>query len=211
MRYQLKPLPYDYSALEPIISSQIVTLHHDKHQNAYVNGANQALEKLEKARTGEIEISVKAVTKELSFNLNGVILHELFWDTMQAPSVDNSSSDDNASTSYNAPTSNNAPTGKIADAITKNFGNFEAFKKEFAEGAKTVEGSGWMLLLCTPSGEMITNPVEKHNIFGINGYKPILALDVWEHAYYLDYMNDRGAFVDKWWDLVNWSAVERLM
>ena len=190
IKFELKPLPYAYDALQPVISKRILELHHGKHHAGYVAWANAAAEKLEKARKGELEIDVKAILRDLSFNLNGHLLHELFWENMKAPEE------------------NNKPAGRVADAIDKNFSSFDAFKKQFSAAAKSVEGSGWAVLASDGEGTLYIVQVEKHNVNHIMGCKPLLALDVWEHAYYLDYLNDRGAFVEKWWGVVNWKDVE---
>lgn len=190
MRYTQSILPYAYDALEPIISKEVMMLHHDKHHAAYVAGANAALEKLEKNRAGEMEIDIKAVLRDLSFHANGHLLHELFWKIMQPQQE------------------NNKPTGKIAQAINDSFSTFEAFQKQFAATAKSVEGSGWAVLAASPEKELVLLSVEKHNLLHIAGYHPVLALDVWEHAYYLDYKNDRGTYVDQWFSLINWNEVE---
>lgn len=163
----INPLPYAYDALEPIISKQIMELHHDKHYAAYVNNFNLALEQ------GKVS----------SFNYNGAVMHDLFWNNMRAP-VEN----------------NLPPEGMFPD--------FEKFKAEFSTAAATVEGSGWAVLWKTENGLMI-GQLEKHNLLGMNGAVPVLALDVWEHAYYLDYLNDRKSYVEKWWDLVNWDDVKK--
>lgn len=191
MRYELPALPYAYNALEPVISAEIMMLHHDKHHAAYVNGANAALEKLEKARSGEQEIDIKAVLRDLSFNVNGHILHEMFWETMRAPQ------------------DNNMPGADVSALLDKNFGSFEAFQKQFSAAAKAVEGSGWALLVSDHLQNLLMIQIEKQNLMNIAGYTPILGIDVWEHAYYLDYKNDRAAFVDAWWRVVNWDAVVR--
>jgi Fe-Mn family superoxide dismutase len=107
------------------------------------------------------------------------------------------------------PEENNKPGGKIADLINKNFGSFEAFKKEFGNAAKTVEGSGWAILVKDEENNLYVIQVEKHNLMHIAEFKPLLVLDVWEHAYYLDYLNDRGKYVDSWWKVVNWDDVEK--
>lgn len=189
-RYQISPLPYDYSALEPIISKEILELHHDKHHQAYVDGANKALELLEKSREG-LEINYKAVIRDLSFNLNGHLLHELYWQNMQ-PRKDN-----------------NQPSEKLGNILNENFGNYEAFKKEFIEAGKSVEGAGWVALMKGPSEKLIITQIQNHNLLGINGFIPILVNDVWEHSYYLDYKNDRATYLTKWWDIVNWNDVEK--
>ncbi|MHC1716820.1 MAG: superoxide dismutase [Candidatus Dojkabacteria bacterium] len=191
IRYTLSPLPYEYTALEPVISKQIMELHHDKHHQAYINGANTALELLEKARTEDMEINIKAVMRDLSFNLNGHLLHELFWQNLRP---------------Y---TENNMPDKELEDIISSNFSSFDAFKKEFTEAGKTVEGSGWVALLKDTKNNLIIMQIQNHNLLGINGFTPILVNDVWEHAYYLDYKNDRGAYFEKWWNIVNWEDVKK--
>lgn len=187
----LPELDYDYKDLEPVISARIMELHHSIHHAGYVNGANAALELLAKARSGEVEINIKAVMKDLSFNLNGHLLHETFWKVIRKP------------------TENNLPEGKIKEAIDKNFGSVAAFMKEFGDAAKSVEGSGWAALMVDQEGSMLVTQIEKHNLMSIVGYKCILCLDVWEHAYYLVYENRRGEYVDNFWKIVNWNEVEK--
>ncbi len=189
IQYSLPDLPYAYDALEPVISKEIMQLHHDKHHLAYVNGANAALEQLEKARKGETEINIKAVMRDLSFNLNGHLMHEIFWENMRAPKEDN------------------MPEGEVLSLIEKNFDSFDAFRKEYSEAAKAVEGSGWVVLMKDEKKNLFIGQLEKHNLLGINGFTPVLVNDVWEHAYYLDYKNDRGAYVEAWWKVVNWENV----
>jgi Fe-Mn family superoxide dismutase len=176
------PLPYAYEELEPVISRKIMELHHDKHYTAYVNGANGALEKIEKNRE---------VMRDFSFNYNGAKLHELFFDNLRKARE------------------NNLPTGKILEAINLNFGSFENFQKEFSQAAVSVEGSGWAVLWKDEDNNLTIGQLEKHNLLGMNDMKPILVLDVWEHAYYLDYLNDRKTFVDNFWKIINWDDVEK--
>jgi Fe-Mn family superoxide dismutase len=191
-KFELPQLPYKYDALEPTISKQIMTLHHDKHHAAYVNGANVALEKLEKFRKGEMEIDIKAVLRDLTFNANGHILHSIFWPNMQSP------------------VENNKPGGKIADLINKDFVSFESFKKEFGTAAKTVEGSGWAVLGLEPeTKQLMVMQIEKHNLSHIANMKILLVLDVWEHSYYLTYLSDRAKYVDNWWQVANWEDVNK--
>jgi len=193
-RYELPPLPYSYDALEPVLSKDILTFHHDKHHLAYVNGANTAIEKLEKYLNGqESSLDVRAVSRDFEFNYGGHILHTLYWLNM-------------------APTGKGggSPGGQIADAINKNFGSFEKFKKVFGDAAKLVEGVGWAMLALDPvTGDLKITQVEKHNSVITMNLVPLLACDVFEHAYYLQYKNDRGSYVDKWWDVVNWDDVEK--
>ena len=186
----LPELPYDYKALEPVISAKIMQLHHDKHHLAYVNGANAAIEKLNKYQNEGVEINVRETLRDLSFNYNGYKLHEIFWNNMRAP-VDN-----------------NKPSPKMEAAIKSTFGSGEAFRKEFSAAAIGVEGSGWAVLSGCEDG-LVIHQLEKHNLLGLVDSKALLVLDVWEHAYYLDYMNDRKSYVEKWWSVVNWDNVEQ--
>lgn len=192
-RIELPSLPYAYNALSPVISEEIMTLHHTRHHLAYVTGANAAMDKLEKARAGEgFEIDHKATMRDLSFHLSGHKLHSIFWANMQSPKE------------------NNLPTGTIAEAIDLQFGSFDSFKTEFAAAAKSVEGSGWAVLI-KDDEDLHVMQVQNHNLLSVIDSKVILALDVWEHAYYLDYKNDRAAYVDKWFSLVNWDNVSSLL
>lgn len=192
IKYTLPPLPYKYDALVPYISEKIMTLHHDKHHQTYVNGANAALEKLEKARAGELQIDVRAVLRDYSFNVDGHILHSLFWPNM-AP----------------AGKGGGMPGGKLADKINKDFGSFDKFKAQFSDAAKTVEGVGWALLLYDSwTDQLVLTQIEKQNLMHLAEMPILLGLDVFEHAYYLDYLNDRGKYVDNWWNVANWSDVD---
>jgi superoxide dismutase, Fe-Mn family len=186
--YKLPDLPYGYKDLEPYISAEILTLHHDKHHAAYVNAANALLDKIQDAREKNAELDYKSVLKSLSFNVGGHILHKTFWENM-AP----------------ANSGKNKPSGTIFKAIEKEFGSFERFKIEFSETAKSVEGSGWAVL----DENLSIMQVEKHNVNIIPGQKILLCLDVWEHAYYLDYKNDKAKFIENWWNVVNWGEVEK--
>ena len=177
--------------MQSAISKEIMTLHHDKHHLAYVNGANTALEKLEKFRKGEMEIDFKATLRDLSFNLAGHNLHSMFWPNME-------------------PNKGGNPGGKITDQINKDFGNFAAFTKEFSSAAKTVEGNDWSVLAFDMNTQQLfVVQLEKHNLQAIPGLRPLLVLDVWEHSYYLQYLNDRAKYVDTWWNVVNWDDVEK--
>lgn len=177
----LPQLPYEYDALEPNLSKQIVELHHDKHQASYVNGANLVIDKPIKSRE---------TMRDFSFNYDGAILHEMYWMNMRRPKQ------------------GNLPEGEILKAIEKDFGNFDNFQKEFTVAATSVEGSGWAVLWKTDNGLTI-GQLEKHNLLGLNGAKPILVCDVWEHSYYLQYQNNRAEYINQWWDLVNWDDVEK--
>jgi len=191
-KYTLPPLPYGYNALEPYISAEIMTLHHTKHHQAYVNGANAALDRLEKQRKGENPENVRGILRDLSFNLSGHKLHEVFWPNM-AP----------------AGRGGGKPGGTLADQINRDFGSFEAFKAQFSDAAKNVEAVGWAVLTYDREAEaLLIYQVEKQNFMHPPELPLILTLDVWEHAYYLQYKNDRASYVDAWWNVVNWSDVD---
>ncbi|MEM2024649.1 MAG: superoxide dismutase, partial [Candidatus Caldarchaeum sp.] len=167
-KYVLPPLPYAYNALEPYISAEIMTLHHTKHHQAYVNGANAALERLEKQRKGENPENVRGILRDLSFNLSGHKLHAVFWPNM-APSGKGGGK----------------PGGSIADQINKDFGDFESFKKQFSDAAKNVEAVGWAVLTYDAESEtLVIYQVEKQNFMHPPDLPLLLTLDVWEHAYY---------------------------
>jgi Fe-Mn family superoxide dismutase len=192
-KYELPPLPYSYEALEPYISREIMTLHHTKHHQAYVTGANAALERLEKQRKGENPENVRGILRDLSFNLSGHKLHAVFWPNM-AP----------------AGKGGGTPGGRLADQINRDFGSFEAFKKQFSDAAKNVEAVGWAILTYdAESDTLLIYQVEKQNFMHPPDLPLILTLDVWEHAYYLQYKNDRASYVDNWWNVVNWDDAEK--
>jgi len=191
--FTLPKLPYDYTALAPYISEQQLKLHHDKHHQAYVNGANAIFEKLDKTRTENTDADMKALMKELSFNVGGHLLHTTFWENM-AP----------------AGKGGGKPGGAVADMIDMGFGSFERFKKEFTMAATSTEGSGWAALAIHPCiGRPLIMQIEKHNVNVYPTFNILMVLDVWEHAYYLDYKNERPKFVEAFWNLVNWDQVNK--
>jgi Fe-Mn family superoxide dismutase len=191
--FTLPKLPYDYNALAPHMSEEQLKLHHDKHHQAYVNGANAAFEKLEKARKENADIDAKAVLKDLSFNIGGHLLHSIFWENL-AP----------------AGKGGGQPGGAIADAINKEFGSFERFKKEFSAAASTTEGSGWAALAMHPCiGRPIIMQIEKHNVNVYPTYSILMVMDVWEHAYYVDYQNQRPKYIEAFWNIVNWDQIDK--
>jgi Fe-Mn family superoxide dismutase len=191
--YSLPELPYAYDALAPQISEAQLRLHHDKHHAAYVNGANAILEKLGKARQAEKDVDMKATLKELSFQVGGHKLHSLFWKNL-AP----------------ANKTGKEPEGSLADALVKEFGSIERFKKEFTLAANSTEGSGWAALAwCSHTQRLLLMQIEKHNVNVIPAYKILMVLDVWEHAYYLDYKNERARFTEAFWNIVNWEEVNK--
>jgi Fe-Mn family superoxide dismutase len=190
--YTLPKLPYDYPALAPYISEEQLKIHHQKHHQAYVNGANALFEKLDKARKENTDLDMKATLKELSFHIGGFKLHNLFWENL-APAGKGGGG---------------APKGDLAKAITGEFSTLERFKKEFTQAAASAEGSGWAALtFCRKTRRPLVVQIEKHNVNVIPGFDILMVLDVWEHAYYLDYKNDRAKFADAFWNIVNWDAV----
>lgn len=191
--YSLPKLPYEYKDLEPYISEEQLKIHHSKHHQAYVNGANAILEKLDKARKEDTALDIRATLKELSFNIGGHLLHSLFWGNL-------------------APTGKGGgkPGGVFGEMVEKEFGNFERFKKEFTQAAIGVEGSGWAALtFCKQTNRPIIMQIEKHNTNIYPMFRILMVLDVFEHAYYLDYKNERAKFVDAFWNIVNWGEVNK--
>jgi len=190
--YTLPELSYDYGALEPHISGRIMELHHSKHHQAYVTGANTALEQLEEARAKGDFSSINQIEKNLAFNLGGHVNHTAFWANLSPEGGE--------------------PEGDLAAAIDEQFGSFDAFKKHFAAVAAGVQGSGWAILAWDSIGSklIIVQLYDQQGNIPM-GLTPIVLLDVWEHAYYLDYQNVRADYVAAWWNIVNWKdAGERL-
>jgi Fe-Mn family superoxide dismutase len=193
--YVLPKLPYDYGDLQPYMSKEQLTIHHGKHHQAYVNGANAILQKFDKSRKESTDLDIKAILKELSFNIGGNLLHSLFWNNLAPPKK-----------------AGGKPDGVLEEAIDKEFGSFDRFKKEFSQAASSVEGSGWAALtICKQTKRPLIMQVEKHNTNVYPGFHILMVLDVFEHAYYIDYKNDRAKYVEAFWNIVNWSKVkERL-
>ncbi len=191
--YVLPKLPYDYDALQPHMSKEQLTIHHDKHHQAYVTGANNIFQKLDKARKENTDIDMKSTLKELSFNIGGHLLHSTYW-TNLAP----------------AGKGGGKPGGTLADTIDKEYGNFDRFKKEFTQAATSVEGSGWAALTIDKQTKRpIIMQIEKHNTNIYPTFKILMLIDVFEHAYYIDYKNDRTKFVETYWNIVNWNEINK--
>lgn len=189
-KYVLPELPYAYDALEPHISAEIMELHHSKHHQNYVNGANAALEKLEAARKdGSIAAVVTALSKDLAFNLGGHTNHSLFWANL-------------------GPNGGGKPTGALAAAIDADFGSFEEFQKHFAAAALGLQGSGWAVLAYDKIGErlVIEQMTDQQGNLSID-LVPLLLLDMWEHAFYLQYKNVKADYVAAVWNVFNWDEV----
>ncbi len=189
--YTLPELPYDYAALEPHISGKIMQLHHDKHHQAYVTGANTALDALAEARDSGNLANVNKLEKDLAFNVGGHVNHTIFWNNL-------------------SPEGGERPEGELAAAIDEFFGDFEKFQAHFTATAMGVQGSGWAVLAWDTLGQR-ANVVQLFDQQGNlpAGTVPLLMLDVWEHAYYLDYLNVRADYVKAFWNIANWADVAK--
>jgi len=186
-QYTLPDLPYDYAALEPHISGEIMQLHHDKHHAAYVGGANTALEKMAEAREKESFDTVNLLEKNLAFNLGGHVNHSVFWPNM-------------------SPDGGDKPDGELGSAIDEYFGSFDGFRGQFAAAAAGLQGSGWSMLVWDTLGQRL-NIMQ---LFDQQGNLPaaqipIVLLDMWEHAFYLQYRNVKADYIKAWWNVVNWA------
>lgn len=190
--YSLPRLPYAFNELAPHISEQQLKIHYEKHHQAYVNGANSLLEKMDNARKQDTELDMKSLLKELSFNVGGFLLHSLFWENLAPESK-----------------TGKEPTGEIAEMIKREFGSFERFKTEFTKAALTVEGSGWAALAyCQKTKRPILMQIEKHNVNIYLAFKILMVLDMFEHAYYIDYKNDKAKYADVFWNIVDWGKIQ---
>jgi Fe-Mn family superoxide dismutase len=191
-KYQLPPLPYGYTALEPLYDEETLRIHHTRHHAAYVKGLNEALDKLAEARKSADYASIQLLSQLVAFHGSGHILHTLFWHSM-------------------SPDKPEIPAS-LSDALTDSFGSVESARQQFAAATKKVEGSGWGLLVYEPLAEkLLVLQCEKHQNLTMWNTIPLLVCDVWEHAYYLKYQNDRPAWVDNFMKLVNWPfAAARL-
>lgn len=189
--HRLPPLPYPYDALEPVISADLLRIHHDRHHLAYVEGLNRAEVELVEARQRGDFALVKHWERDLAFHGSGHILHSIYWAVM-------------------TPFGGGQPGPLTREKIIAYFGNVAAFREQFSAAAADVEASGWAVLVWQPAwGRLEILTAEKHQDLTQWGGLPILVLDVWEHAYYLDYQNRRRDYVNAWWRLVNWDEVER--
>lgn len=189
MTYTLPDLDYDYGALEPYISGEIMELHHDKHHANYVKGANTALEQLAEQREKGDFGAINKLEKDLAFNLGGHINHSVFWKNL-------------------SPDGGGEPDGEIGSAIDEFFGSFAAFKTQFNAAANGLQGSGWAVLAYDTLGKRLNlNQLydQQNNLPAAQ--IPLLQLDMWEHAFYLQYKNVKGEYVEAWWNVVNWADV----
>jgi Fe-Mn family superoxide dismutase len=188
-QYTLPDLPYDYAALEPHISGKIMELHHDKHHATYVAGANTALEKLAEAREKDDFAAVNLHEKNLAFHLGGHTNHTVFWNNL-------------------SPEGGGQPDGELAAAIKDQFGSFEAFQAQFGANANAIQGSGWSVLAWDSIGQRLAifQLFDQQGNIPV-GIIPLLMLDMWEHAFYLDYLNVKADYVKAFWNIANWQDV----
>ncbi len=187
--YVLPDLDYDFAALEPHISGRIMQLHHGQHHKAYVTKANETLTQLEEARAEKDFKSIGALEKSLAFNVSGHVLHSIFWKNL-------------------VPGGGDAPAGDLARLVTRDFGNFASFKSQLTETAATLQGSGWAALVYEPLAKrLVTCQIQDHQSNVTQGGVPLMVIDAWEHAYYLQYENRKGEFFKAVWELWNWDDV----
>jgi Fe-Mn family superoxide dismutase len=188
-RYVLPDLDYDYGALEPHLSGEIMQLHHDKHHRAYVDGANATIERIIDARRRHDFANIPALERKLAFNVSGHVLHSLFWKNL-------------------SPHGGGAPAGALGDAIARDFGSFDTFKQQLSEAAGTVMGSGWGALVWDPVTQRLgTTQIHDHQSEVTQGGIPLLVIDAWEHAYYLQYRTDKKSYLHALWNLWSWHDV----
>jgi superoxide dismutase, Fe-Mn family len=185
--YTLPDLPYDYGALEPHISGEIMQLHHDKHHNTYVTALNEVLEKLASAREKGDFGAIVGMEKTLSFNLGGHLNHSVFWKNL-------------------SPDGGDKPDGELAAAINESFGSFDGFQAHFTSAATTIQGSGWAILAWDTLGQSlhIVQLYDQQANVPVC-MVPIVMVDMWEHAFYLQYKNVKPDYVKAWWNVVNWA------
>jgi superoxide dismutase, Fe-Mn family len=188
-RYVLPDLPYDYSALEPHLIGKVMELHHDKHHRKYVEAANEGIEQLLEARSKENYDAIGPIEKRVAFNVSGHVLHSLFWQNL-------------------SPDGGGQPSGPLLDALVRDFGSFERFKKQLTHLASTVMGSGWAALVFDPVIRRLgTTQIHDHQSDVSQGSVPLLVLDAWEHAYYLQYQTEKDKYFSAVWNLWNWDDV----
>ena len=189
--YSLPDLPYDYAALEPHYSAQVLQLHHGKHHAAYVTGANKTLDKLAEARSKGDFAAINLLQKNLAFHLSGHVMHSLLWKNM-------------------TPKGGGQPDGELGAAIKEFFGSFDGFKNQVTEAATNIQGSGWGALAWEPLGQRLyIEQIYDHQGNVGQGGVNLLVFDAWEHAFYLQYLNVKADYVKALWNIVNWDDVTR--
>jgi Fe-Mn family superoxide dismutase len=189
--YTLPDLTYDPASLEPHLSARIVDLHHGKHHASYVAAANTTLDKIDEATAAERWADLPGLERTLAFNLGGHVLHTMYWTNL-------------------SPHGGGEPTGALRTDIDNTFGGFAAFKAYFSQATITVQGSGWSILGYEPlGGRLVVQQLVTHHDSHLLGTVPLLAIDAWEHAYYLQYANMRADYVSAMWNVINWTDVAR--
>lgn len=189
--YTLPVLGYQFDALEPSYSADLLELHYSKHHKAYVDGANSTRKKLAKARRDREFEQINQLQKNLAFNVSGHILHSIFWRNM-------------------SPQEGDSIPSRLEKEITRSFTSLEALREQFLSAGTSIQGSGWAALSWEPvSGSLMVEQVHDHQGNIGNGTLPLLVMDMWEHAYYLQYRNEKKRWAEAFWDLINWSDVEQ--
>ena len=189
-KYTLPDLDYDCAALEPHISGRVMQLHHGKHHAAYVNGANATIDLMAEAREKNDLTWINKLQKDLAFNLGGHVNHSVFWKNLSAAGVDK-------------------PTGELAAAIDEFFGSYDGFRAHFTANAMGIQGSGWSILAWDVLGQrLIIEQLYDQQGNLVAASVPLLMLDMWEHAFYLDYQNVKADYVAAFWNIVNWQDVQ---
>ena len=195
MAFELPPLPYDYSALEPYIDTQTMQIHHDKHHQAYITNVNNALQghdQLAAMSVDDLLRNIKQVPESIRTavqnNAGGHSNHSMFWNIM-------------------TPNGGGEPTGNLASAIQQAFGSFDAFKTAFNDAGTKRFGSGWAWLVLDTNGKLQVISTANQDSPLMSGMYPVMGNDVWEHAYYLKYQNRRPEYLNAWWNVVNWDAI----
>jgi Fe-Mn family superoxide dismutase len=191
MAHTLPDLPYAYDALAPFLGEQTLRTHHDKHHQGYVDGLNDAEARIEQAREAGEFSDVRAICDALAFNYSGHLFHSLYWQCM-------------------SPEGGGEPEGALLEQIDNDFEDFATFQSQFLAATNAVQGSGWGVLAWQPQGQkLVVLQAEKHQNLAEWGAVPVLVLDVWEHAYYLDYQNERSRYTEAFFDVINWDFVGR--
>lgn len=188
-RYTLPDLRYDYRALEPHISGETMRLHHDQHHRGYVEGANQAIERLLEARRRDDFEQIASIEQKMAFNVSGHVLHSIFWQNL-------------------SPDGGGQPSGGLMQAIARDFSRFDLFKEQLIQTAMTIMGSGWAALVWDPVTRRLgTTQIHDHQSQITQGGIPLLVIDAWEHAYYLQYRADKQAYLEAVWNVFAWDDV----
>jgi len=189
-RYSLPELNYAYDALEPLYNSEMLEIHHSKHHSGYVDGANDVLDKLSEARADSDYDALNQLQKSLAFNVSGHVMHSLFWRCM-------------------SPDGGGEPVDAVSRRLDQNFGSVDAMREQMDAAAKSLQGSGWVALSWEPMAQgLIVEQVYDHQGNTGSATIPVLAIDCWEHAYYLQYKNEKAKWLKSFWELIDWAGVE---